>query len=152
MLLSYAAQAREAQAVLVVGDRRWSDLSLRSANKTRASTAGQIRGAARRSRRRQETNLVMGSWSAMPADEASKDIRYRLRSAGSADRCRLPVLRFLGNESAGMGRSCPLSSSLVLLSVPESRTGISHAALGGLASRVQTYGCLGGRHVSEAYL
>lgn len=36
MLLSYAAQARETQAVLVVGDRRWSDRSLRSANEARA--------------------------------------------------------------------------------------------------------------------
>lgn len=125
--------------------------------KSRASTAGQIRVVWQvddecRRRRRQETHLVIESWSAMPADEASKEARYRLRSAGSADRCRFPVLRFLGNERACMGRSCPLSSSLVVRSVPESRTGISHAALCGLASRVVTYGCLGGRHVSEAYL
>lgn len=34
MLLSYTAQAREPQAVLVVGNRRWSDRSARSANKS----------------------------------------------------------------------------------------------------------------------
>lgn len=34
MLLSYTAQTREPQAVLVVGDGRWSDRSLRSANKS----------------------------------------------------------------------------------------------------------------------
>lgn len=69
---------------------------------------------------------MIGSWSMMPADEASNDIRYRLRSVGSADRCRFPVLRFLGNDRACMVRSCPLSSSLVLLSVPANWTGISH--------------------------
>lgn len=69
---------------------------------------------------------MIGSWSKMPDDEASKDIRYRLRSDGSADRCRFPVLRFLGNDRGCMARSCPLSSSLVLLSVPENGTGISH--------------------------
>lgn len=127
MLLSYTAQAREPQAVLVVGNRRWSDRSARSANKSELPWHNLQVWCG--TRRRQGTNLVIGSWSKMPDDEASKDIRYRLRSDGSADRCRFPVLRFLGNDRGCMVRSCPLSSSLVLLSVPENGTGISHGVL-----------------------
>lgn len=147
MLLSYAAQARESQAVLVVGNRRWSDQSARSANKSELlwhKSWG-------KTRRRGGTNLVIGSWSMMPADEASKDIRYRLRSGGSADRCRFPVLRFLGNDRVCMALSCPLSSSRELLSVPGKSDGHQSWRLQ-IGITLQTYGCLGGRHVSEAYL
>lgn len=144
MLLSYAAQARESQAVLMVCNRRWSDQSARSANKSELlwhRSWGKTR----------EANLVIGSWSMMPADEASKDIRYRLRSVGSADRCKFPVLRFLGNDRVCMALSFPLSSSLVLLSVPGKSDGHQSWRLQ-IGITLQTYGCLGGRHVSEAYL
>lgn len=147
MLLSYAAQAREPQAVFVVCNRRWSDQSARSANKSELlwhKPCG-------RTRRRWGTNLVIGSWSMTPADEASKDIRYRFRSGGSADRCKFPVLRFLGNDRVCMARSCPLSSSLVVLSVPGESDGHQSWRLQ-IGITLQTYGCLGGRHVSEAYL
>lgn len=66
------------------------------------------------------TNLARASYSKAAVDGASKDMRYRLRSAvvPSAESARLPVLRFLGNDSGATSFPRPLSSSPVLLSAP----------------------------------
>jgi hypothetical protein len=63
------------------------------------------------------------SGSRFEADEKSKDIRYRLLSAavaevGSGERARLPVLRFLGKDSAGKAFERPRSACSWSLSAP----------------------------------
>lgn len=63
----------------------------------------------------------------------SKDMRYRLRSTvASAERARLPVLRFFGNDSGGTSLPRPRSPSPVLSSVPiiESTGTVSKAVVG----------------------
>lgn len=76
------------------------------------------------------TNLVINSRSAATdaAAFASNDIRYRLRSVGSAAEARFPVLRFLGRESCVPSLPRPRSSSPVWFSAPAR---VSWSAVGG---------------------
>lgn len=55
----------------------------------------------------------------MADDVPSNDMRYRLRSTVSAERARLPVLRFFGRESGVRSFPLPLSLSPTLFSTRE---------------------------------
>lgn len=91
----------------------------------------------------ESAHLAAKSWSMAETDEASNDMRTRLRSVELAETARLPVLRFLGSDRGGI--SCferPLSSSGACLSVSVREADVSKLVSKGTGRRGE-----GGGHV-----